>query len=109
MMRESMRSCDNSGSTHSSLTVKNVLLILILLDIVEPDRLHMIQPKSKSLWIGSMDWPESRKVKDIQSFLGFANFYHHFIHNYSDITTPLTPLTHKGIPWEFSVVLLFNS
>src|SRR5882724_1300170 len=25
------------------------------------------------------DWPIPQKVKDIQSFLGFANFYHHFI------------------------------
>jgi hypothetical protein len=23
-----------------------------------------------------VDWPEPRKVKDVQSFLGFANFYH---------------------------------
>ena len=45
------------------------------------------------------DWPEPQKVKDIQSFLGFANFYHHFIFNYSDITVPLTGLTCKGTPW----------
>ena len=36
------------------------------------------------------DWPEPQKVKDIQSFLGFANFYHRFIFNYSDIVVPLT-------------------
>jgi Reverse transcriptase (RNA-dependent DNA polymerase)/RNase H-like domain found in reverse transcriptase len=48
------------------------------------------------------DWPEPRKVKDIQSFRGFANFYHHFIHNYSDITVPLTRLTWKGVPWAFT-------
>ena len=29
------------------------------------------------------DWPEPRKVKDIQSFLGFANFYRRFIPDYS--------------------------
>jgi len=28
---------------------------------------------------------ELKKVKNIQSFLGFANFYHRFIFNYSDI------------------------
>jgi len=39
------------------------------------------------------DWPEPKKVKDIQSFLGFANFYHRFIFNYLDIIIPLTCLT----------------
>jgi len=39
------------------------------------------------------DWPEPKKVKDIQSFLGFANFYHQFIFNYLDIIIPLTCLT----------------
>src|SRR3979490_3028899 len=49
-----------------------------------------------------LEWPEPRKVKDIQSFLGFANFYRHFINNYSTITIPLTRLTWKGLPWNFT-------
>src|SRR5882724_2279870 len=48
------------------------------------------------------DWPEPRKVKDIQSFLGFTNFYCHFIFGYSKITVPLTHLTCKGTPWHFT-------
>ena len=48
------------------------------------------------------NWPEPHKVKDIQSFLGFANFYCRFIFNYSDIVVPLTRLTCKGAPWNFS-------
>ena len=48
------------------------------------------------------DWPEPKKVKDIQFFLGFANFYCWFIFNYSDIVIPLTHLTQKDIPWKFN-------
>jgi len=48
------------------------------------------------------DWLEPKKVKDIQSFLGFANFYHWFIFNYSDIVILLTHLTWKNIPWKFN-------
>ena len=48
------------------------------------------------------NWPEPCKVKDIQSFLGFANFYCWFIFNYSNITVPLTQLTRKDAPWNFS-------
>ena len=47
------------------------------------------------------DWPEPKKVKDIQSFLGFANFYRWFIFNYLDIVIPLTCLTWKDISWNF--------
>ena len=49
-----------------------------------------------------LDWPEPQKVKDIQSFLGFANFYRRFIQGYLDIVVPLTCLTRKGVPWNFS-------
>ena len=49
------------------------------------------------------EWPEPQKIKDIQSFLGFANFYRQFIHNYSEITVPLTRLTRKGTTWNFTL------
>ena len=48
------------------------------------------------------DWPELRKIKEIQSFLEFTNFFHQFIHAYSDIIIPLTRLTHKDTKWDFS-------
>ena len=41
-------------------------------------------------------------VKDIQSFLGFCNFYRRFIFGYSDIVIPLTRLTRKNFPWNFN-------
>ena len=48
------------------------------------------------------DWPEPCKVKDVQSFLSFANFYCRFIHGYSEIVVPLTWLTWKDLKWNFS-------
>jgi len=48
------------------------------------------------------EWLVLRKVKDIQSFLGFTNFYRCFIVNYSDVTIPLTRLTHKNSAWNWS-------
>jgi hypothetical protein len=49
-----------------------------------------------------VDWPLPWKVKDIQSFLGFCNFYCRFIWNYSDITIPLTWLTRSNVWWVWS-------
>jgi RNase H-like domain found in reverse transcriptase len=66
--------------------------------ILSPNRLTMSDDKVKTI----QEWPEPRKVKDIQSCLGFTNFYRRFIYNYSDITVPLTRLTRKGIKWNFS-------
>ena len=57
------------------------------------------------------DQPELKKVKDIQSFLCFANFYCWFIFNYLDIVISLTCLIQKNIPWkfDFSYHNAFNS
>ena len=41
------------------------------------------------------NWPTSHKIKNMQFFLGFANFYHCFILFYSDIVISLIWLIQK--------------
>ena len=45
-----------------------------------------------------MDWPVPRNKKDVQSFIGFCNFYQRFIKDFSKIARPLTQLT-GSTPW----------
>ena len=40
-------------------------------------------------------WKMPMKVKDIESFLGFTNFYRYFIQNFSHIARPLNELKGK--------------
>jgi len=65
--------------------------------VLSPSGLTMSNAKVKTI----QEWPELKNIKDIQSFLGFANFYRCFIFNYSDIVIPLTRLTRKDTPWNF--------
>jgi len=46
-------------------------------------------------------WLEPKKIKNIQSFLEFTNFYRYFIFNYLDIDILLTYLTRKDTLWNF--------
>ena len=48
------------------------------------------------------NWPVPRNVKDIQAFLGFANFYRCFIEGFSKICKPLTDLTQKDKMFEWT-------
>lgn len=41
------------------------------------------------------EWPTPTNLREVQVFLGFANFYRRFIRNYSKIVAPLTALS-KG-------------
>ena len=84
--------CRPDKCTFSSDTVEYLGFIL------SKEGLEMDPAKIQTI----KDWPEPKKIKDIQSFLGFANFYRHFIPHYSDIVVLLTRLTHKGTPWNFS-------
>lgn len=53
-------------------------------------------PEGIQLHVGKVEavqsWPFSTTIKELQCFLGFANFYHRFIQNYSSITAPITSL-----------------
>lgn len=47
-------------------------------------------------------WPTPNSVTQVRSFLGFANFYRHFIKNYSKLALPLTDLTRKGDTFQWT-------
>src|SRR5258708_36130069 len=51
-----------------------------------------------------MEWPTPMKVKEVQSFVGFVNFYWQFICNFSDIPHSLYALTCKTQQWVSSSV-----
>src|SRR6266446_3178903 len=65
--------------------------------ILTPTGLHMDPAKVAAI----QNWLEPRNVRDVQSFLGFVNFYHHFITDYSQMTLPLMNLCKKATPWNF--------
>ncbi|MBW0518171.1 hypothetical protein O181_057886 [Austropuccinia psidii MF-1] len=48
-----------------------------------------------------LNWPQLNKIKALQSFLGFVNFYCPFIKNYSKNYTSLNSLLKKDSPFIF--------
>ena len=53
--------------------------------VVQEGKLAMDSAKLK----GILDWPTPRTVKEVQSFLGFGNFYWWFIKSFSHLAHPL--------------------
>jgi hypothetical protein len=50
---------------------------------------------------GVRKWAIPKTVKDVQSFLGFLNFYHRFIKGFGDHVKLLTRLTQKDTRWRW--------
>ena len=65
--------------------------------IITTERIKMDQEKVKAV----TEWPEPKNLKEVQAFLGFANFYQRFIPNYLKVVTPLTTLTKKEQPFNW--------
>jgi hypothetical protein len=61
--------------------------------IISKDGIAIAPDKVQYIW----DWECPRSLRDIQSFIGFANFYQQFIKGFSKITKPLSDST-KGLP-----------
>ncbi|MBW0581180.1 hypothetical protein O181_120895 [Austropuccinia psidii MF-1] len=59
--------------------------------VVSSEGLKMDQAKVQQI----LNWPPPRNLKALQSFLGFANFYRHFIKNYSKKISSLTSFLKK--------------
>ncbi|XP_057708757.1 uncharacterized protein tanc1b isoform X4 [Corythoichthys intestinalis] len=68
--------------------------------IVEKGQLRPDPAKIKAV----AEWPTPTSRKQLQRFLGFANFYRRFIQNYSMRAEPLTRLTSNKRPFVWSPV-----
>ena len=79
LQNNKLYACGNKHSFHDN-TIEYLGFIL------SPNGLPMDPSKVSTV----LEWPELHKAKDIQSFLGFANFYKQFISDYSKIMVSLT-------------------
>ncbi|CAG2216581.1 Retrovirus-related Pol polyprotein from transposon 297 [Mytilus edulis] len=47
-------------------------------------------------------WQVPNSVKEVQQFLGLCNYYRQFVHKFSEIASPLSRLTRKDVPFNWS-------
>ena len=48
------------------------------------------------------EWPIPSNLKEVQSFLGFCNYYRRFVKNFATIARPLNNLTKKNVKFDFN-------
>lgn len=65
--------------------------------IITPDGIEMDDDKVTAI----QGWEPPDNVRDLQRFLGFANFYRRFIQGYSTVCIPLNELLRKDIHWKW--------
>jgi len=52
---------------------------------------------------GVYEWPILENRTDVQAFIGFVNFYHCFIQDFSTIAQSLFDLTHSNQAWNWGI------
>ncbi|KAB5589112.1 Retrotransposable element Tf2 [Ceratobasidium theobromae] len=65
--------------------------------VISPEGVSMEKDKIRAI----QEWSKPKTVKEVQSFLGFANFYRRFVNNFSLLVKPLTRLTQKEEKWKW--------
>ena len=66
--------------------------------VIGPEGIKMEKKKVK----GVLEWPMPKCVKDIQKFLGLANYYRRFIEGFATVARPLHNLVKKNKKWEWT-------
>ncbi|KAL0150390.1 hypothetical protein M9458_054207 [Cirrhinus mrigala] len=75
--------------------------------VISPEGVAMDDSKVKAV----REWPRPKTLKELQRFLGFSNFYHRFIRNFSTVAAPLTSMVKKGkthLTWSTDAVQDFH-
>jgi len=65
--------------------------------VIGPRGVEMQKEKVK----GVLNWPVPRNVKEVQKFLGLANYYRRFIKDFAKIAAPLHVLVRKEQKWKW--------
>ena len=65
--------------------------------IIGPDGIKMEEEKIK----GVVEWPTPKCVKDVQKFLGLANYYCQFIEGFASIARPLHDMVKRDKQWDW--------
>jgi hypothetical protein len=75
--------------------------------IVSRQGIKMDDSKVKAI----REWPTSKTVREVRSFLGLANFYCGFIEDYAQVARPLNDLTKKDTPfaWKETQQTVFDT
>ena len=66
--------------------------------LISQDGIQPLPEKLESI----RDMPAPRNPKEIKQFLGLAGYYHKFVPRFSDLSRPLTWLTHKDVLFEWT-------
>ena len=66
--------------------------------VIGPEGIKMEREKVK----GVLEWLTPKCVKDIQKFLGLANYYRRFIEGFATVARPLHDLVKKNKKWEWT-------
>jgi len=64
--------------------------------VIGPEGIKMKEEKMKDV----LNWPQPKCVKDVQKFLGLANYYRQFIQSFASIARPLHNMVKKDQKWE---------
>ncbi|MBW0565738.1 hypothetical protein O181_105453 [Austropuccinia psidii MF-1] len=84
---------DNNLCSKASKCVFRASSVKYLGYVVSSDGLKMDSSKAQQM----LNWPQLKNIKALQSFLGFANFYHCFIKNYSKKLLLSLPFSKKTL------------
>jgi len=66
--------------------------------VIELEGIKMEKEKVKRV----LEWPTPKYVKDMQKFLGLANYYCQFIEGFASIARPLHDMVKKNKKWEWT-------
>jgi hypothetical protein len=55
--------------------------------------INMAQDKVQTI----LEWERLKSQKEVQAFMGFVNFYYHFIKDFSKLAKPLTDTTSEQV------------